>query len=87
MEEICPAASIADWKFLALDFADGMRLLALRVAAQGLARKLRQRQPAEAVTSSPFHRLQSVVDNLVTAWLAGGAPASSCLALTSPMNR
>jgi site-specific recombinase len=71
MEELCPSASIADWKFLAQDFADGMRLLALRITAQGLTRKLRQRQPPEPLTSSPFHKLQLTVDRVVTTWLAG----------------
>ncbi len=71
MEELCPPASIADWKFLAQDFADGMRLLALRIAAQGLTRKLRQRQQSEPLTSSPFHKLQITVDRVVTTWLAG----------------
>lgn len=71
MEEVCPTTSITDWRFLAQDFADGMRLLVLRVAAQGLTRKLRQRQPSESLTNSPFHRMQIVVDRLVTTWLAG----------------
>ena len=71
MDELCPPASIADWKFLAQDFADGMRLLALRITAQGLTRKLRQRQPSESLTSSPFHNLQITVDLVVTTWLAG----------------
>jgi site-specific recombinase len=71
MEELCPSAAIADWKFLAQDFADGMRLLALRITAQGLTRKLRQRQPVEPLSKSPFHRLQVTVDRLIDAWLAG----------------
>ena len=78
MEELCPSVSIADWKFLAQDFADGMRLLALRIAAQGLTRKLRQRQPPEPLTRSPFHQLQITVDQLVTTWLAG-APLDQAL--------
>jgi site-specific recombinase len=71
MDELCPPASIADWKFLAQDFADGMRLLALRITAQGLTRKLRQRQPSESLASSPFHNLHITVDLVVTTWLAG----------------
>lgn len=71
MEELCPSASIADWKFLAQDFADGLRLMVLRITAQGLTRKLRQRQPPESLESSPFHKLQIAADRLVTAWLAG----------------
>ena len=71
MEELCPSVAVADWKFLAQDFADGMRLLALRIAAQGLTRKLRQRQPVEPLSKSPFNRLQITVDRLIEAWLAG----------------
>ena len=71
MEELCPSAAVADWNFLAQDFADGMRLLVLRITAQGLTRKLRQRQPVEPLSKSPFHRLQNTVDRLIEAWLAG----------------
>lgn len=70
LDVLCPPASIADWNFLANDFADGMRLLMLRISAQGLSRKLRGRQPVEPLAKSPFHQLTPAGERLITAWLA-----------------
>lgn len=70
LEVLCPPVAVTDWNFLARDFADGMRLLMLRIAAQGLSRKLRLRQPAETVEKSPFHLLIPHGERLIAAWLA-----------------
>ena len=70
MELLFPAAALAEWRFLARDFADGMRLLALRISAQGLSRKLRSRQVVESLEKSPFHRLLPAIEQLIGAWQA-----------------
>lgn len=60
---------------LNLAFADGFRLLAIRVEAQGLSEKLRarSRRPA-AIQESPFYRFAAVSNRLVELWQAGDDP-------------
>jgi site-specific recombinase len=53
-------------------FADGFRLLATWVQAQGLSRKLRARCRPCDLTESPFYCISRASDSLVTRWLSGG---------------
>lgn len=57
---------------LAEAFADGFRLLAVRVEAQGLSDKLRARsRRPSAILESPFHRLAACSEQLAELWQAG----------------
>lgn len=57
---------------LAEAFADGFRLLAIRVEAQGLSDKLRARsRRPSAILESPFHRLALRSEQLAERWQAG----------------
>ena len=56
---------------LVASFVDGFRLLATRVAAEGLDEALRARSPGGPVADSPFLRLARQSDALVTAWQHG----------------
>ena len=59
------------WAPLKTAFADGFRLLAIRVQAQGLSTKLRARSHPASVAQSPFHLLAVTSDGLMDAWRAG----------------
>jgi site-specific recombinase len=61
-------------------FADGFRLLAIRVEAQGLSEKLRvrSRRPS-AIRESPFYRFAAVSHHLVRLWQEG-ADLKECAA-------
>lgn len=59
------------WAPLKTAFADGFRLLAIRVQAQGLSTKLRARSHPASVAQSPFHLLALVSNGLMDAWRAG----------------
>src|SRR5579859_2841194 len=59
------------WAPLKTAFADGFRLLAIRVQAQGLSTKLRARSHPASVAQSPFHLLALESDALMDAWRAG----------------
>ena len=61
------------WTALRSDFADGFRLLAARVQAEGLAPKLRARAKPGRVSHSPFLLQQHAAEDLVAAWAAGEA--------------
>ena len=56
---------------IAASFADGFRLLASRVLAEGLAEKLRARSPRGPVAESPFLRFSRLSDAALAAWEAG----------------
>lgn len=70
---LTPRSTPEQVKALRKAFADGFRLLAIRVQGQGLSEKLRARshRPDE-VTLSPFYRLAQLSEQLVTAWQQGG---------------
>ncbi len=52
--------------------ADGFRLLAIRVEAQGLSEKLRARsRRPSSIVDSPFYRLAQTSEQLAAQWLAG----------------
>ncbi|ALA57758.1 hypothetical protein [Nitrospira moscoviensis] len=57
-------------------FADGFRLLAIRVQAQGLSEKLRARsRRPSSILESAFYRLAQLSERLVDQWQAGLAVA------------
>ncbi|HEX4824208.1 MAG TPA: hypothetical protein VFV19_07825 [Candidatus Polarisedimenticolaceae bacterium] len=58
-------------------FANGFRLLALWVEAQGLSPKLRKRSRPAEPTESPFYRIVASSEALIAAWLAGEATSAS----------
>ena len=60
---------------LLLSFANGFRLLATWVKAQGLSPKLRKRSRPVEITDSPFYRIARVSENLVERWLNGSPVA------------
>jgi site-specific recombinase len=70
-EAVAPAGRRESWAPLRAAFADGFRLLAVRVQAQGLAGNLRARSHAAAVAASPFYRLAQASHALMDCWLAG----------------
>ena len=65
------------WSPVRREFADGFRLLAARVQAEGLAPKLRSRSPHARVSQSPFLVQQRAADAMLTAWTAGESAASA----------
>jgi site-specific recombinase len=65
------------WAPLQMAFADGFRLLAVRVEAEGLSGKLRARSHPTPVTLSPFHRMARISHRLMDAWRAGEDLADS----------
>ena len=68
---LAPADRPEIWAPLKTAFADGFRLLAIRVQAQGLSTKLRARSHPASVAQSPFHLLALNSDALMDAWRAG----------------
>ena len=65
------------WAPLQAALADGFRLLAVRVEAQGLSGKLRARSHPATVTRSPFHRLARASHSLMDEWREGADLAQS----------
>src|SRR5690606_25524957 len=78
-------------------FADGFRLLAARVLAEGLDDRLRARMPRAPVVDSPFLRLNRATDEVLAAWRSGGdletaaslwrAERAGCRALVAEVQR
>ncbi len=52
-------------------FADGFRLLAAKIEAQGLSADIRERMAGDSVAASPFYRLRTVSEELAAGWFAG----------------
>jgi len=73
---VAPAAGGPDWGRLQGAFADGFRLLQTRLAAEGLAPKLRQRARGGPVATSPFQLLPAAGEALLSAWAEGREVAS-----------
>ena len=72
LDALTPAQPPKTSSPLTLAFADGFRLLAVRVEAQGLSEKLRARsRRPSAIQESPFYRFAAVSDRLVELWQAG----------------
>ena len=94
---VAPVVRPEIWAPLNTAFADGFRLLAIRVQAQGLSTKLRARSHPASVAQSPFHLLAVSSDGLMDAWRAGedvSAPAqawreqsAACRAETAEVSR
>ena len=68
---LAPVDRPETWAPLTTAFADGFRLLAIRVQAQGLSSKLRARSHPSSVAQSPFHVLALTSDGLIDAWRSG----------------
>lgn len=66
-----PADNPAACERLRVSFADGFRLLATWVKAQGLSRKLRTRSRSGELTESSFYRISVTSDDIIARWLAG----------------
>jgi site-specific recombinase len=62
------------WAGLRRSFANGFRLLATWIKAQGLSPKLRKRSRPSELPSSPYFRLAEVSEAVVQSWLAGAPP-------------
>ncbi|HVY06584.1 MAG TPA: hypothetical protein VHB46_11460, partial [Burkholderiales bacterium] len=73
---LAPADRPEIWAPMKTAFADGFRLLAIRVQAQGLSSKLRARSHRASVAQSPFHMLALASEDVVDVWRAGGDVAS-----------
>ncbi|MBI2213544.1 MAG: hypothetical protein HYU52_07850 [Acidobacteria bacterium] len=68
------------WSRVRNSFADGMRLLAARVTAQGLSEALRSRSHHSQVSTSPFFKLSRVTDDLLAARGSGDEMRSALAA-------
>ena len=68
IELAMPGHDSPAWNSIRGSFANALRLLATRVAAQGLAPKLRSRSRPGPVADSPFHRLVVAGNDLIAAW-------------------
>src|SRR5882672_2802585 len=68
---LVPADRPEIWAPLKTAFADGFRLLVIRVQAQGLSSKLRARSHPASVAQSPFHLLALTSQILMESWRAG----------------
>jgi len=74
VELLSPPDRPGMWAAVQDAFGDGLRLLATRVRAQGLAEKLRTRSRRTPVAESPFYRLTDSTEGVLAAW---GTEASS----------
>jgi site-specific recombinase len=77
---LAPPERPETWAPLQAAFADGFRLLAVRIEAEGLSGKLRARSRRTSVTGSPFHRLARASQVLMDAWREGAVLADTVAA-------
>jgi len=70
------AMPAADWAPLRRAFADAIRLLLVRVLAQGLAPNVRARSREVSPDQSPFHILHRTGEELLSAIQSGDTPAA-----------
>jgi site-specific recombinase len=70
------ALPAAAWDPLRVAFTGAIRLLHVRIVAQGLAPNLRARSLPGPIDASPFHRLQRAGEELLAAVPAGDAPGA-----------
>jgi site-specific recombinase len=68
VELLSPPDRSGMWAAVQDAFGDGLRLLATRVRAQGLAEKLRARSRRTPVAESPFYRLTDSTEGVLAAW-------------------
>lgn len=66
------------WDALRRSFADGFRLLAIRIQAQGLGADLTPRLPDGGLAATPFFRCTAEALALADAWSAGGDVREAC---------
>jgi site-specific recombinase len=86
-EVLFPADHPAALDALKRSFANGFRLLATWVQAQGLSPKLRKRsRPCEPV-DSPFYRIRHASETVVGRWMEGAVPASEAADLRRECQR
>jgi len=71
VQAVAPTDRPEIWSPLKGAFADGFRLLAIRVQAQGLSANLRARSHAGSMENSPFHRLAQITERMMDAWRDG----------------
>src|SRR3954465_9607330 len=71
MQAVAPADRPEIWSPLKTAFADGFRLLAIRVQSQGLSEQLRARSHAGPLANSPFYQLAVITDRMMGAWRDG----------------
>ena len=64
---------------------DGLRLLAVRVQAEGLADKVRARHAPLAIAQSPFFRIAGAADTVAARWEASGDLSQAAAALRTEM--
>jgi len=69
-----PAHDAAAIDALKCSFANGFRLLATWVQAQGLSPKLRKRSRPSLLTESPFYRIHALSEAIADRWTAGDLP-------------
>jgi len=69
---MAPAERAAVWAPVRAAFADGFRLLAARIQAEGLSAPLRRLSRAERVADSPFYRLEKTTEAMLAGWSADG---------------
>ena len=74
IDALSPAEHPMAREALRRSFADGFRLLATWVQAQGLSPKLRKRSRPCELTASPFYRISRASDAVVARWLEGAMP-------------
>lgn len=58
------------WEAVRVSFADGFRLLIMRVRAEGMSGGLRARASIKAVTASPYYNLVKAGEDLLAGWVA-----------------
>jgi site-specific recombinase len=62
-------------------FADGLRLLAVRVQAEGLAANMRERYAPPSIAQAPFYRIAADADAVASQWQSTGEVSASAMAL------
>ncbi len=82
---LTPTQQSAMWAPIEAAFHDGFRLLAVRVAAQGLERAIRLRSTPGVVTDSPFHRQLQSASALLEAVTAGNPTEAATKAWRADM--
>jgi site-specific recombinase len=80
MRRLVSALAGDGWAALGASFADGFRLIAIRVRAQGLSPILLPCMPPAGLTASPFYRCTDAALRLADAWMDGAAVDEAVMA-------
>jgi site-specific recombinase len=75
-DALIPAGQTNARETVRRSFANGFRLLAFSVQAQGLSPKLRKRSRPCDLTESPFYQFSHVSEAVVECWIGGQAPTT-----------